>query len=348
MKCLFTALLGITLSVLLSIQAEATKNNSGGGGGGSTPIEISDCNPDVTAPVLVGVPADVTLECENGVPPSMANGIPTPLVTATDECDENPSVAFEVHFSDGGPSSIIIERTWTATDASNNSSSATQMVTVLDNTPPEVHCNASDITKIDDEDEQISFTATSTDACSGVTTHVGWLVCIGPSVDEAELPWWYEYEPCQVTTIYGDDDDDDDDNEGVIVEVDGATVTILKSGGIGTVIGWTAQGTDDCGNTTMVDCSVTVVEEDEVEEDEVAAGDDEPDELPWWGYDPTAPTDDDSDDSDDSEDPWWGEDPTASGDDDDSGDAGDSDDSDDNDDSADDDAGDDEPLPWWW
>jgi len=350
MKCLSTILLGITLLAFLSTQATAEPGEGkrpppNSGGGGSTPIEISDCDPDVTAPVLVGVPADVTLECENGVPPPMASGIPTPLVTATDECDGNPSVTFEVHFSDGGTSTIIIERTWTATDASNNSSSATQTVNIFDNTPPEVHCNASNITEIDDEDEEVSFTATSTDACSGVTTQVGWLVCIEPSVDEAELPWWYEYEPCQVTTIYGDDDDDDDDQEGVVVEVDGATVTIIKSGEIGTVIGWTAEGTDDCGNTATVDCSVMVIEEEVVEDDEVA---DDEEELPWWGYDPTAPTDDDdddgaadvADDSGDAEDPWWGEDPTAAGDDDDSGAAGDDGDSGDE--------AEEEELPWWW
>jgi len=350
MKCLFVALLGIALLAFLSTQAAAYDGKGGGGSGGGSgapvPIEISDCDPDVTAPVLVGVPVDVTLECENDVPSPMANGIPTPLVTATDECDENPSVAFEVNFSDGGPSTIIIERTWTATDASNNSSSATQTVNIFDNTPPEVHCNASNITEIDDEDEEVSFTATSTDACSGVTTQVGWLVCIEPSVDEAELPWWYEYEPCQVTTIYGDDDDDDDDNEGVVVEVDGATITIIKSGEIGTVIGWTAQGTDDCGNTTMVDCSVMVVEEEVVDEDEVADGEEE--ELPWWGYDPTAPTDDDdavddADGADDAEDPWWGDDPTAVNDDDDD----DTSAVDDTDNDGINDGGEEE-LPWWW
>ena len=191
MKCLSTTLLGITLSVFLSAQV------------------FSECNPDTTAPVLSGVPADVSLECANGIPPPLTGGIPTPLVTATDECDANPGVSFEVHFSDGGPSTIIVKRTWTATDASGNSSMATQTINIFDNTPPEVQCNASNITVVDGEDDEVSFTATSTDACSGVTTEVGWLICIEPSQDDADLPWWYEYEPCQVTTIYGDDDDDD-------------------------------------------------------------------------------------------------------------------------------------------
>ena len=214
---------------------------------------------------------------------------------------------------------------------------ATQTINIFDNTPPEVQCNASNITVVDGEDDEVSFTATSTDACSGVTTEVGWLICIEPSQDDADLPWWYEYEPCQVTTIYGDDDDDDDDPEGVVVEVDGATITIINSGAVGTVIGWTAQGTDDCGNTTTVDCSIMVIEPVVIEDDEVA--DDDADDLPWWGVDPTAPPDEEDDasdapDADDGadageEDPWWADDDGDTGD---AGDAG----------------ADDEPLPWWW
>ncbi len=339
MKCLSTTLLGVTLSVFLSA------------------LGFSECDPDNTAPVLSGVPADVTLECANGIPPPLTNGIPTPLVTATDACDANPSVAFEVHFSDGGPGSIIVERTWTATDASGNSSVAMQTVSIFDNTPPEVQCNASNITVIDDSDDEVSFTATSTDVCSGVTTEVGWLVCIEPAPDWDEQPWWWVWEPCQVTTIYGDDDDDDDDSDGVIVEVDGATVTIIKSGDVGTVIGWTAQGTDDCGNTTTIDCAITVVEEIEEEEEE-EVDDDTDEELPWWGEDPTAEDDDDADDSDDDasddddagddDDPWWGEDPTADEDDDDDDDSDDTADAGDDDDDGDDDADDEEELPWWW
>ena len=100
MTRLSTTLLGITLSAFLSAPA------------------FAECNPDNTGPALSGVPSDITVEC--------ANGIPTPLVTATDECDANPKVVLDLQFVDGGSSAIIVARTWTATDASNNSSSATQ------------------------------------------------------------------------------------------------------------------------------------------------------------------------------------------------------------------------------
>ena len=116
MKCLSATFLGIILATFWSAQA------------------FSECDPDNTGPVISGVPADVTLEC--------ANGIPTPLVTATDECDANPKVVLDLQFIDGGSSAIIVERTWTATDASGNSSSATQLVRVLDETDPVITCPA--------------------------------------------------------------------------------------------------------------------------------------------------------------------------------------------------------------
>ncbi len=114
MKRLSATFLGITMAAFLSAQA------------------FSECDPDNTAPVISGVPADVTLEC--------ANGIPTPLVTSTDECDPSPKMSFGLQFIDGGPNTIIVKRTWTATDASGNRSVATQLVTVLDETDPEITC----------------------------------------------------------------------------------------------------------------------------------------------------------------------------------------------------------------
>ena len=121
MKRLSATFLAIILTAFLSSQAFASKMPS-----------KPDCDPDNTAPVILGVPADVTLEC--------ANGIPTPLVSATDDCDLKPRVSFGLRFIDGGPNVIIVKRTWTATDASGNRSTATQLVTVLDETNPEIAC----------------------------------------------------------------------------------------------------------------------------------------------------------------------------------------------------------------
>ena len=101
-------------------------------------IAIDDCGNDVTvvqnitvldttAPVLVGVPANTTAECD---------AIPAPAqVTATDNCDSAPQVAFNESNTDLA-CGYIITRTWTATDACGNTSSLSQTITVVDTTDP--------------------------------------------------------------------------------------------------------------------------------------------------------------------------------------------------------------------
>ena len=81
---------------------------------------------DQIPPVLSGVPADVTVDCGN---------IPAPaVVTATDNCDDNPIVTMNDVQTNGCPYTIF--RTWTATDACGNSSSQTQRIRVEDNQAP--------------------------------------------------------------------------------------------------------------------------------------------------------------------------------------------------------------------
>ena len=84
---------------------------------------------DTKAPVLAGVPADVTVEC---------NAVPVPTtVTATDNCDPAPAVSFsEVRVDGNCPSSYVLKRTWTAKDACGNTSSVIQTITVQDTAPP--------------------------------------------------------------------------------------------------------------------------------------------------------------------------------------------------------------------
>jgi hypothetical protein len=83
---------------------------------------------DTTNPVLVGVPADVTVECDSIPEP--------PQVTATDNCGE-PVVEYIEDVAAGpGAGKALITRTWTATDDCGNQTSATQRITVIDTTAP--------------------------------------------------------------------------------------------------------------------------------------------------------------------------------------------------------------------
>jgi len=86
---------------------------------------------DTTDPVLAGVPADVSVEC-NKVPVAA-------LVTATDNCGDNPVITYaqvRTDEVDSCPSNYTLTRTWTATDACGNTDVGVQVITVQDTTAP--------------------------------------------------------------------------------------------------------------------------------------------------------------------------------------------------------------------
>ena len=60
---------------------------------------------------------------------------------ATDDCDPSPTVSYSDQSAPGScPEVELITRTWTATDATGNSTSADQVITIEDHTPPVVIC----------------------------------------------------------------------------------------------------------------------------------------------------------------------------------------------------------------
>ena len=85
---------------------------------------------DNEAPVIVGVPEDITLECDDRLP-----GLP--IVTATDNCDDDVVPVFEVSVVPGDcPHTFVMTRTWTATDDCGNESVDSYTITVVDTTAP--------------------------------------------------------------------------------------------------------------------------------------------------------------------------------------------------------------------
>ena len=84
---------------------------------------------DDVAPVLAGVPGDITINVNNG------EALPAFDVTATDNCDPNPTVNFATASVVPDPCSnqISYPQTWSATDAcGNTSASQTRTVTIID------------------------------------------------------------------------------------------------------------------------------------------------------------------------------------------------------------------------
>jgi hypothetical protein len=117
------------------------------------------------------VPANTSVDC--GAIPTAAT------VTATDNCDPTITVSFtEVNNVVEGCGTIT--RTWTATDNCNNTATATQTITVTDNTAPifvgvptsvTVDCgaipNAASVTATDNCDPTITVSFTEVNNCSG-------------------------------------------------------------------------------------------------------------------------------------------------------------------------------------
>ncbi len=94
---------------------------------------------DSTPPAFTSVPADATYQCASDVPaasPSQA--------TASDNCAAPTITVSDSNNGGAGTtaSPLIITRTYTATDAAGNAVSASQTITVVDNTPPTLSCPA--------------------------------------------------------------------------------------------------------------------------------------------------------------------------------------------------------------
>ena len=90
---------------------------------------------DQIAPTFTYVPADYTVECAEDVEYEMA--------VATDNCLSGANVtrSDDTDIDSACTGNRVITRTFTATDACGNTSTATQIITVADITPPAIECN---------------------------------------------------------------------------------------------------------------------------------------------------------------------------------------------------------------
>jgi uncharacterized repeat protein (TIGR01451 family) len=112
---------------------------------------------------------------------------------------------------------------------------ATLLVDTVDTTAPALACNAPET--IAPPDAAVSYTATAEDLCDGdLEPRVTDVQCfrVNPAGRRIDLP-------CHATT-------------------EGATIEIHRTGGVGTIIEWSAFVTDESGNRTEKQCRVEVVE----------------------------------------------------------------------------------------
>src|SRR5947207_4160250 len=112
---------------------------------------------DTTAPVISGVGSPDTIEC----PASPSFSSPT----ASDACDSSPTFTYADVTTPGScPQDYSVTRTWTATDHCNNSSTASQTITVQNGRAPGRERVGSSET-IECPAKPSFTTPTATDAC---------------------------------------------------------------------------------------------------------------------------------------------------------------------------------------
>ncbi|MFV7234135.1 T9SS type A sorting domain-containing protein, partial [Flavobacterium sp. ZB4R12] len=156
---------------------------------------------DNTAPVLSALPAPSSIEC----PAAPAFATPT----ATDACDSSVTPTFADVRTDGScPQEYSVTRTWTATDDCGNSSTASQTISVTDNTAPTLTCPA---------DQTVA---------------------------------------CGATPVFGTPTASDSCDSNPIINDLGITTTNNADGSVTYTKTWTA--TDACGNTS-ISCSQSII-----------------------------------------------------------------------------------------
>ena len=117
---------------------------------------------DTTAPEFTSVPADYTVECSDAMPMDDAS--------ASDNCSDVSITVESETLAGNAAGNYTIVRTFTATDACGNSTSASQTITVEDTTAPELSIPADYTAEC--SDELTLDDATATDNCGEVTIEV--------------------------------------------------------------------------------------------------------------------------------------------------------------------------------
>lgn len=184
---------------------------------------------DTTAPNIT-VPFDVTEEAT-----SPSGNVVVFATSAIDIVDAGPTVSCTSNSGDTFPVGTTTVDC-VATDASANENPASFDVTIEDTTPPVVESDVPET--IVPPDAPISFTATATD--NGTAS---------PAVTITSFECW---------AINGAGKRIDK-SESCVVSINGATITILDSGGVGNHIDWTVTATDASGNTSEATFGVVVV-----------------------------------------------------------------------------------------
>jgi hypothetical protein len=210
---------------------------------------ITDSEPDYVeitvedgTPPEITCPGDIILECPADIDPTN-----TGSATATDNCDDAPVITFSDSVSGSCPG--IIERTWTATDASGKSNSCMQVITVADTTQPSITCPA-DVTLECPADTSVAAngTATGSDSCGGVIiTHSDtWAPACGNTGTLTRI--WTATDECGNSAICVQTITVVDTSNPVIIGLDADYLLAA----VGQTVNFSANVSDNCDDTVAM------------------------------------------------------------------------------------------------
>jgi len=164
---------------------------------------------DSSEPVFNNPPGDITVDCGTNIPAI------TPAVD--DLCDNTVAVVLAENITNGNcVDNYTIQRTWTATDACNNSAVHTQIITVQDTTRPVMSNVPLDLDLACDETPPAPPIIIATDNCDPNVT-VSFAETSTSSVTDCSSPYvitrtWESIDRCgnvavaqQIITFMGDD-----------------------------------------------------------------------------------------------------------------------------------------------
>ena len=199
---------------------------------------------DTTPPTLV-LPADITIECTESTDPSN-----TGLANSSSDTCGTVTITFSDASAAGCGNTETITRTWTATDACGNATSADQIITVEDTTPPSLTVPAdATVECTNPTDPSATGTATGSDTCGDVTITFSDASAAGCGNTETITRTWTATDACgnatsadQIITV------EDTTPPSLTVPAD-ATVECTNPTDPSAT--GTATGSDTCGDVTI-------------------------------------------------------------------------------------------------
>ena len=146
---------------------------------------------DTVDPVLVGVPGDVSVECD---------AVPAPAtVTASDTCDTVIPVMFGESQTNGScEDEYVLTRSWTAADDCGNDVTAQQFVSVDDTLAPTISCPAHTTRECPgDTSTAVNGSATGSDNCGTTTILSSDAVLAGCGSTQTITRTWTAADDCE-------------------------------------------------------------------------------------------------------------------------------------------------------